>query len=246
MNMQHAVSPLSSPTLHHEFSVSKRSSAQGTRIQIDDNGVHDFDLRKRGEDSGRRRLKKLSRQSTPHQRSFSSLSDMHDRSPSLDSETGSIKKRLSALLSNNKDTLQKSNSGRSTTSIPEPEDDPLPDTKKELEVRLNHHLVELDMLKKTLRAANDVICQHQERYEILAGRQEGDMQNFMKHQKRMVTQARDNRDAYACFVQFHLRQIARIKIKRIEIEVDAGLEPTLPQVYQAMWTEDDWKLMFAV
>lgn len=124
------------------------------------------------------------------------------------------------------------------------QEDPLPDTKKELEVRLNHHLSELDMLKKTVGMANDVIQQHHGRHQILLTRCSNDMNRAMQVQAELVVQARKNRDAWADFVSFHRAQLERIKQKRIEIEKDSGLEPTLPQVYEQIWGDEEWNRLF--
>jgi len=140
--------------------------------------------------------------------------------------------------------IHKSNSGKSQTSI-EIQDDPLPDTKKELEIRLNYHLSELDLLKRTIQAANDVIRQHQERFVILQTRSTEDMKFAMQKQERMIVITKKNRNSYVEFVAFHRRQLERIKHKRIEIEVDAGLEPTLPEVYKQIWGEEEWGRLFA-
>jgi len=62
----------------------------------------------------------------------------------------------------------------------------------------------------------------------------------------MVGTARKNRDSYYQFVSFHRRQLERIKRKRIEIETEAGLKPTLPQVYEQMWGDEEWRKLFHV
>ena len=209
------------------------------RIHIDDRGVHDFDLRK--EQGGPKKLKKFSRRSQP---SISSIEEMR-RTPSDGSDTASIRKRLSLLMPG-KNELQKTISTRSAGSSVEIRDDPLPDTKKELEIRLNYHLSELDMLKKTINAANDVIRQHCDRYQILQTRSTTDMTRAMQVQEDLITQARRNRDSWVDFVSFHRRQLERIKHKRIEIETEAGLEPSLPQVYKQMWGDEDWGRLFMI
>lgn len=225
------------------------------RIHIDDKGVHDFDSKRdfdfrRPTSSHGNKLRKFSRQSQPS--SISSTRDMAidlpQRTPSDGSDTASLRKRFSALLPGNRSSqeLQKSNSisSRSAHSSIDFTEDPLPDTKKELEVRLNYHLSELDILKKTINAANDVIRQHSDRYEILQTRGLTDMRLSMQTQELLIHQARKNRDSWADFVSFHRRQLERIKHKRIEIEREAGLEPTLPQVYKQMWGDEEWQRLF--
>jgi len=167
----------------------------------------------------------------------------HHRQRSSDgSDSASIRKRLSSFLPSG-NSLHKSNSGKSQTSV-EVQDDPLPDTKKELEIRLNYHLSELDLLKKTIQAANDVIRQQRERFEILQTRSMPDMKYAMQKQEQMIGTARKNRDSYVDFVAFHRRQIDRIKYRRIEVEKEAGLQPTLPEVYTQMWGDEEWERLF--
>jgi len=167
----------------------------------------------------------------------------HNRQQSSDgSDSASIRKRLSSFLPSG-NTLHKSNSGKSQTSV-EVQEDPLPDTKKELEIRLNYHLSELDLLKRTIQAANDVIRQQRERFEILQTRSTADMKYAMLKQEQMIGIARKNRDSYVDFVAFHRRQLERIKYRRIEIETDAGLQPTLPEVYKQMWGDEEWGRLF--
>lgn len=218
------------------------------RIYIDNNGVHDFDFKRQSE--GSKKLKKFSRRSNTHQRNLSSMSDIPQRTPSDGSETASIRKRFSSLITG-ADKLQRTASRVSQGSVESPTpapafEDPLPDTKKELEIRLNYHLSELDLLKKTIETANDVIHQHSERYIIFKTRAMNDMKVTAKVQKQMVEQARCNRDSYVQFVSFHRRQLERIKHKRIEIEESAGLEPTLPEVYTQLWGDEEWNKLFAV
>lgn len=171
------------------------------------------------------------------------MTEIHQRQSSADSDTTSIRKRLSSFLPGG-NSLRKSNSGRSQTSV-EVQEDPLPDTKNELEIRLNYHLSELDMLKKTVQAANDVARTHEERFQILQTRSMADMKHAMRKQERMIDVAKNNRDAYVEFVAFHRRQLERIKYKRIEIETDAGLKPTLPEVYRSLWGDEEWARLFA-
>lgn len=224
------------------------------RIHIDDSGVHDFDFKRQSE--GPKKLRKFSRRSHTKENSISSMSELPQRIPSDGSETASIRKRFSSLITG-ADKLQKttsrtsqgSNEVSSPVSLPAPHpvfEDPLPDTKKELEIRLNYHLSELDLLKKTIQTANDVIHQHSERYIIFKTRAMSDMKVASKIQKQMVEQARSNRDSYVHFVSFHRRQLERIKHKRIEIEECAGLEPSLPEVYQQLWGDEDWNKLFAI
>lgn len=174
------------------------------------------------------------------------MTDIPQRTPS-DGSDASIRKRFSSFLTGDGqgDKLHKTNSGKSTNSVDIPED-PVPDTKKELEVRLNYHLSELDMLKKTIGAANDVIQQQFDRYQILQGRSNTDMRYAMRKQEQMVEQARTNRDSYVSFVAYHRRQLERIKKKRITIELAAGLEPTLPEVYNSLWGDEEWGQLFKV
>lgn len=211
------------------------------RIHIDDNGVHDFDFKRNSE--GPKKLKKFSRRSHPSQRSVSSMSDIPQRTPSDGSETASIRKRFSSLISGT-DKVQKTNSRTSQGPV-EVLEDPLPDTKQELEIRLNYHLSELDILKQTIRTANDVIRQQNERYIIFQTRAMSDMAVALQKQEQMVEQARLNRDSYVHFVSFHRRQLERIKHKRVEIEESAGLRPTLPEVYQQLWGDEEWARLFA-
>ena len=169
------------------------------------------------------------------------------RTPS-DGSDGSIRKRISSLITGNinKPDVPKPIQTPSITIAPslEIEEDPLPDTKQELEARLNFHLAELDQLKRTITAATDTIREHAGRYEILQARTSSSMRHCMHMQEAMVVQAKANRDSWCQFVRFHRRQIERIKNRRIEIEMNAGLEPTLPQVYKQMWTDDDWARLF--
>jgi len=227
-----------SPVTHTGTDLVKRN----TRIHINEQGIHDFDFKNRQD--GPKKLRKSNRRSD--QLSISSMTDVPQRTPS-DGSDGSIRKRFSSIFigSGQGDKLHKTDSGRSTNSVDIPED-PLPDTKKELEVRLNYHLAELDMLKKTIGAANDVIRQHFERYQILQGRSNAGMRYAMMKQEQMVEQARTNRDSYVSFVSYHRRQLEMIKRKRIDIEVSAGLEPTLPEVYKSMWGDDEWGQLFKV
>lgn len=226
--------------------------APNRRIHIDDNGVHDFDFKRQSE--GPKKLRKFSRRSHTKDNSISSMSELPQRTPSDGSETASIRKRFSSLITG-ADKIQKttsripqgSNEVSSPVQVPYSNfEDPLPDTKKELEIRLNYHLSELDLLKKTIQTANDVIHQHSERYIIFKTRAMDDMKVASKIQKQMVEQARSNRDSYVHFVAFHRRQLERIKHKRIEIEESAGLEPSLPEVYQQLWGDEDWNKLFAV
>ncbi|KAK5095188.1 hypothetical protein LTR70_003654 [Exophiala xenobiotica] len=216
------------------------------RVHIDDNGVHDFDFGRRQSSPAPKKLQKFSRRSVGGngQRSISSMTEInHNRQQSSDgSDSASIRKRLSSFLPSG-NTLHKSNSGKSQTSV-EVQEDPLPDTKKELEIRLNYHLSELDLLKRTIQAANDVIRQQRERFEILQTRSTADMKYAMLKQEQMIGIARKNRDSYVDFVAFHRRQLERIKYRRIEIETDAGLQPTLPEVYKQMWGDEEWGRLF--
>lgn len=215
-------------------------------VHIDEQGIHDFDSKKQQQREASRKLKKLSRRSA--QLSISSMSDIPQRTPS-DGSDKSIRKRFSSLLvgpTDKSDKLQKTSSNKSNATTPEIPEDPLPDTKKELEIRLNYHLSELDMLKKTIASANDVIRQHLERHQILQGRLSDDMRYAMMKQEQMVDQARTNRDSYVTFVAYHRRQLERIKRKRITIEKDAGLEPTLPEVYKSLWSDEDWGQLFKI
>ncbi|KAK5106461.1 hypothetical protein LTS08_000580 [Lithohypha guttulata] len=240
LNTQTADTPPASPTSPTEYD--QALANRQPRIQIDENGVHDFDLRRRqSEAAGSKKLRKFSRQSQPN--SISSMTDI-ERIPSNGSDTSSLRKRFSALLPGGKSEVQKANSIRSTRTSLEVQEDPLPETKKELEIRLNHHLSELDILKKTINSANDVIRQHYDRYEIMQTRGLTDMTRAMQMQEDLIHQARKNRDSWVEFVSFHRRQIVRIKHKRIEIELDAGLEPTLPQVYKQLWGDDEWSRLF--
>jgi len=211
------------------------------RVTIDDNGVHDFDLGRRQSSPAPKKLQKFSRRSG--HRSISSMTEVqHERHPSDGSDSASIRQRISSFFPGG-NNLHKSNSGRSQTSV-EVQDDPLPDTKKELEIRLNYHLSELDMLKKTIQTANDMIRQQQERFQILQARSTLDMKHAMQKQERMIGIAKTNRDSYVEFVAFHRRQLERIKYKRIEIETDAGLEPTLPAVYRSLMGDEEWGRLF--
>lgn len=212
-------------------------------IHIDDNGVHDFDFRRR-QLEGPKKLRKLSRRNGPNQRSVSSMSDPPQCAPSEGSETSSIRKRFSSLITGT-ERLQKTSSRASQERV-EIAEDPLPDTKQELEIRLNYHLSELDLLRKTIHAANEVIQQHSERYAIFQTRSTNDMKFALQKQEQMIAQARTNRDSYVHFVSFHRQQLERIRKKRIEIEEGAGLEPTLPEVYQRLWGDEEWGKLFAV
>lgn len=165
------------------------------------------------------------------------------RTPSDGSDHSSIRKRFSSLLSG-KSELHRPGTAHSRASSVEIQEDPLPDTKKELEIRLNYHLSELDLLKKTISTANDIIREHQDRYQILLARCNSDMSCAMQVQAELVVQARKNRDTWVDFVSFHRRQLERIKHKRIEIEKEAGLEPTLPQVYKQLWGDEEWGRLF--
>lgn len=172
------------------------------------------------------------------------MGEIH-RTSSDGSDTGSIRKRISSFIVGKPD-LQKANSTRSTNSSIEIVEDPLPDTKKELEIRLNYHLAELDMLKKTIAAANDTIREHADRYQILQGRATSDMRCAMQVQEDLIAQARTNRDAWSVFVTFHRRQLERIKFRRFQIEEQAGVTATLPQVYETLWGDDDWARLFQI
>lgn len=170
------------------------------------------------------------------------MGEIH-RTSSDGSDTGSIRKRLSSLIVGKPDP-QKANSNRSTTSSIDIPEDSLPDTKKELEIRLNYHLAELDMLRKTIAAANDTIRQHADRYLILQTRSTNDMRCAMQVQEDLIAQARNNRDSWLSFVTFHRRQLERIKFRRFQIEEQVGVKATLPQVYETLWGDDDWARLF--
>lgn len=212
------------------------------RIHIDADGVHDFDSRRQSDEP--KRLRKLSRRSTPSSLSIGAMSEPPPRNLTDGVETASMRKRLSSLISG-ADKIQKTPT-KGPQEIAEVSDDPLPGTKQELEIRLNYHLSELDILKKTINSANDVIRQHDERYIIFQTRAMRDMEVATKKQEEMIEQARMNRDSFVHFVAFHRKQLERIKHKRIQIEETAGLRPTLPEVYKQMWGDEEWARLFAV
>lgn len=172
------------------------------------------------------------------------MSDVPQRASSNGSETASIRKRFSSFISGSDKNEKTPNN--TTQEVLEVRDDPLPETKQELEIRLNYHLAELDILKKTINSANDVIIQHRERYDIFQTRAMSDMVVASQKQIQMIEQCKANRDTYVNFVSFHRRQLERIKRKRIEIEESAGLTPTLPEVYKELWGDAEWGRLFAV
>lgn len=240
LHMSSAETPPGSPvTIDHP---TNGKPASNRRIHVDENGVHDFDFRRKQE--GPKKLRKFSRHSTPNSHSIGSMSDTPQRTPSDGSETASIRKRLSSLITSN-DKIPKTTS-KTPQGTTEVHDDPLPDTKQELEIRLNYHLSELDILKKTIHSANDVIRKHSDRYVIFQTRAMPDMSVATQKQEQMIAQARVNRDTYVHFVSFHRRQLERIKRKRVEIEESAGLEPTLPEVYKQLWGDEEWGRLFVV
>lgn len=243
--MSSAGTPPESPADFQPVTNSQSANGKPTsnpRIHIDENGVHDFDFKRKSE--APKKLRKLNRRSNPNSLSIGSMSDLPQRTPSNGSETASIRKRLSSLITGT-DKAPKTPT-RTSSAATEVHDDPLPDTKQELEIRLNYHLSELDVLKRTIHSANEAIREQHDRHVIFQTRAMNNMAIASEKQEQMIEQSRANRDSYAYFVAFHRRQLERIKHKRVAIEESAGLLPTLPEVYTQLWGDEDWGRLFAV
>lgn len=124
--------------------------------------------------------------------------------------------------------------------------DELPDTRPELEIRLNYHLAELDRLKRLIRQMNDNIRDQNPRYQCFLTTHAREMDLSVIRLGELLQFSRDTRNSYGSFVAYHRREIERISEKRVALDIADGIEPRLPEIYSRLANDFEWMSLFLV
>lgn len=160
---------------------------------------------------------------------------------SLKSVVSSLKK-VTRADSKKSDTSITSSSGGPETKMPL---DTLPDTRTGLEGRLNHHLSELDYIRRLVQTRNEEIkdacsrAAHQHRLRAT-------LPCSVHMLDETINALRQQRNSLFRYVEFHQNEIKRIAERRKELDAEQGLECTVYQMYMRFQRESEWVQLFSI
>ena len=132
-----------------------------------------------------------------------------------------------------------------SASLPTTPLESLSNDRSELEGLINIHLSKLDRYKRQVNDFNTVIANLQDDLRKLVDTAEArQVPQLVTALQMEIQETRAGRDSKRVYVNFHRGELRQIAEKRMLLDEEMGVPPSLPQVYEMLEEEEVWEQRF--